>query len=308
MGQTASKAGKTVEALAKRTVETARQAQRPAILPPLPPTGISGEGSSDNDRTTQANNPAMFLRGTGIAQQDIRDRGQELYLQTRHKLNNEQRAHGPVDMPKDLLQFLQDVGPTSKAVDRERTAPRLLEEGNAVELIKVESVRRVTRERFEMPLVEGDNTFTTPRNTNFSRRSTAQEEKDFGLTNLQLYRLLMNREQIQKEGVDAFYESVMPKQEATLWSDEEKAAHKKLLMDALKCIEVPILRTDSEGTFFGLYAKDVPGENVKAIRPIPESKVKLVLKHLLEAEEQSGDVAAAKLERRRELRKTRVLS
>jgi hypothetical protein len=211
-------------------------------------------------------------------------------------------------MPEDLLKFLQDVGPTGKAVDKEFTAPRLLEEENAGELIKVESVRKVTRERFEMPLVEGDNTFTTPRNTNFSKRSTAQEEKDFGLTNLQLYKLLMNREQIEKEGVDAFYESVMPKQEAALWSDEEKAAHKKLLMDALKCIEVPTLRTDSEGTFFGLYAKDVPGENVKAIRPIPESKVKLVLKHLVEAEEQSGDVAAAKLERRRELRKTRVLS
>ena len=299
-----------MEALAKRTVDSALQAQRPPI-PPLPPSsqpGFPNDGSSSNNTTTQANNPAMFLRGTGIAQQDIRDRGQELYLQTRHKLSNEQRAHGPVDMPEDLLKFLQDVGPTSKAIDKEFTAPRLLEAENGVELIKVESVRKVTRERLEMPLVEGDNTFTTTRNTNFSRQSNTQEEKDFGLTSLQLYRLLMNREQIDKQGVDSFYESVIPKQEAELWSDEEKAAHKKLLMDALKCIEVPILRTDSQGTFFGLYAKDVPGEDVKAIQPIPESKVKLVLQHLVEAEEQSGDVAAAKLERRRELRKGRVLT
>lgn len=300
MGQSASKAGKRVEQFAKRTADLAQNARPP---PPTPPPVISKDVSSN----TQANNPAMFLRGTGIAKEDIRDKGQELYLQTRYKLNNEQKAQGPTDMPEELLKFIQDVGPTQKTVDREFTAPRLLEEANVEELKKLESVRKVTRERLKMPLVEGDNSFTTTRNTNFSRQSRTQE-RDFGLSNLQLYRLLTNRDKIEKEGIDDFYESVMSTEEAALWSPEEKAAHKKLLNDALHSIEVPVLRTDSEGTFFGLYAKDVPGEEVKAIQPIPESKVKLVLKHLLEADEQSGDVAAAKLERRREFRKSRATS
>lgn len=243
-----------------------------------------------------------------MAQQDIRDKGQELYLQTKHKLNNEQKAQGPADMPEELLRFLQDVGPTKKSVDKEFTTPRLLEDSNGDELIKVESVRKVTRERLQMPLMEGDSQFTTTRNTNFSRQQSTNkdEEKDFGLTNIQLYRLLSNREQIEKDGIDTFYESILSKEVVPLLSTEEKAAHKRLMMDALKCIEVPVLRTDSEGTFFGLYDKDVPGVEVKAVQPIPETKVKLVLKHLSEVDEQSGDVAAAKLERRRELRKGRA--
>lgn len=299
MGQSASIAGQTAEKVAKRTLDSASKAR--SSLPTVPP--IVPKDVSSN---TQANNPAMFLRGTGIAKEDIRDVGQELYLQTRHKLNNEQRAKGPADMPQDLLKFIQDVGPTRKSVDKEFTTPRLLEAANIKELQKVESVRKTTRERLRMPLIEGDDSFTTTRNTNFSKHS-GQETKDFGLTTLQLYKLLTNREKIEKGGIDEFYESVMPGGESALWSEEEKAAHKKLLKDAMKCIEVPVLRTDSEGTFFGLYGKDVPGEEVLAIQPIPESKVKLVLKHLAEVDEQSGDIAAAKLERRRDLRKGRAV-
>lgn len=300
MGQSASKVvGKTAEKLSKKVAESSSTAATKARPPPPNPPPVVPKDVSSN---TQANNPALFLRGTGVAQEDIRDKGQELYLQTRHKIDNEQKAKGPVDMPEDLLKFIQDVGPAKQSVDKAFTAPRLLEDENQDELKRVESVRKVSRERLKMPLMEGDDNFTTTRNTNFSRRVT-QEERDFGISNVQMYTLLANRDKIKKEGLDEIYDTFLPKEEAGLWSEEEKAQHRKMLMDTLNCIEIPTLRTDSDGNFLGLYARDVPGEEVMAIKPIPETKVKLVLKHLAEMEEQNGDLAAAKLERRRELRK-----
>ena len=151
-----------------------------------------------------------------------------------------------------------------------------------------------------MPLMGDDDTFTTTRNTNFSKLSTQEDSrKDFGLSHIQLYQLLS-----KKDGeIDSFHQSILSEGDASLWSEEEKATQRKLLADTLQAIEIPILRKDTEGTFFGLYPKDVPGPEVMSIEPIPETKVKLVLHDLLEREQRSGDIAASKLERRRQIRK-----
>lgn len=247
----------------------------------------------------------MFLRGTGVATEDIRDKGQELYLQNLHKIDDESKAKGPREMPDDLLKFIQDVGPATQTVDESMTSPRLLEKENEQELNKMESVRKVRRERIKMPLMGEDDTFTTTRNTNFSNLSAQEESgKEFGLSNLQLYQLLLQKDTLEKEGsVDSFYDSIVSELDNPQWSEEEKAQQKKLLKDALAAIEIPVLRKDKEANFFGLYPKDVPGPEVKSIEPIPESKVRLVLQDLVEKGGKSESTAAAKLEQRRQLRK-----
>jgi hypothetical protein len=304
MGQSASKgASKAAEKVAKRVMDSAQ----PRGPPPPPPPSMTSKNAS---ATTTANNPAMFLRGSGVATEDIRDKGQELYLRSLHRVDDEMKAKGPAEMPEDLLKFIQDVGPTKQSVDKEFTAPRLLEKENESELNKVESVRKVTRERIKMPLMGEDHNHTTTRNTNFrNTHFSAQEEAtdDFGLSTIQLFQLLSEKE--KSGSIESFYESVIEQGDASQWTEEEKKAHKQLLKDATNAMEIPILRMDADGNFFGLHAKDVPGPEVKSIEPIPESKVKLVLQDLIDNEGKSVpvDIASAKLEERRQQRKgTRV--
>lgn len=201
MGQTASKGlSKAAEKLAKRAAE-----QRPPI-PPRPSVGpttittststtttgaAAAATSSDDGPTTTSANPSSFLRGEGLAKQDVRDVGQERYLQYRHEksMNTHNKSNpgtgegvgnddhqtgsqsfsagitppqsssstaGNDEMPADLLRFIQDVGPAKKVVDEDLTSPRLLDEANKDELAKGESARKASRRRrVHMPLVSG---------------------------------------------------------------------------------------------------------------------------------------------------------
>ena len=217
MGQTASKGlSKAAEKVSKRAMD-----QRPPIpsrgqAPPPPPpphlsSTLSSSSSSDGGDGPTASNPAMFLRGEGIAKQDVRDVGQEMYLQhvqqqrqNQNKNKNQQhhqqqrptetddekdnlskKSQGSLEdtnqnqnndenftnntsflsvdqqyqsneMPADLLKFIQDVGPAKKSVDKDLTAPRLLQDEHKDELAKGESSRKASRRRrVQMPLVSG---------------------------------------------------------------------------------------------------------------------------------------------------------
>lgn len=296
MGQSASKvASKAAQKVAKKVTDVVQ----PTSGATAPQAAVTPKNSPITTNVT-ATNPAAFLRGSGIAEEDIRDKAQEMYLRNLHQVDDETMSKGPPDMPKDLLKFIQDVGPAKQSLDKDFTSPRLLAKGNESELKKTESERKVTRERIKMPLMGEDDSFTTTRNINFSRVSTQDgDAKDFGLSNVQLYQLLKRKD----NEIDSFYGSIMSEENVSLWSEQEKAQHQQLLKDAWKAIDIPVLRRDTKGNFLGLYAKDVPGTEVMSIQPIPETKVKLVLQDLTEKEERSGDVAAAKLERRRQLRR-----
>ncbi len=293
MGQTTSKVvSKAAEKVAKN-VTNAPQAPRggtPAVIAP-----------AHVPATTTANNPAAFLRGSGMAEDDIRDKAQEMYLRNLHQVDDEKMSKGPADMPQDLLKFIQDVGPAKQSLDKDFTSPRLLAKENESELRKVESDRKITRERIKMPLMGDDDTFTTTRNTNFSRLSTQEDNaKDFGLSNLQLYQLLLQKD----NQVHSFYESVKAEEDGSMWSEEEKGQHEQLLKDTMNAIQIPVLRKDTEGNIFGLYSKDVPGQEVMSIESISTSKVKLVLQDLVDKEERSEEIAAERLERRRQIRRS----
>lgn len=297
MGQSASKGvGKTAEKVARRVVDSAQPSGLPQVPKRATPTNVT--------KTTTANNPAMFLRGEGIAREDVRDKSQELYLQTVNKIDDKAKSEGPQDMPEDLLKFIQDVGPAKQSVDKEFTTPRLLEKKNEEELNKVESVRKTTRERIKMPLMGQDETFTTTRNTNFSKASREQDgEAEFGLSNLQLYHLIANPENAKASEIEKFHQDVIGEHGDSTWTSEDIQSHREMLTQAVKAVDVPVLRQDSDGTLFGLYAKEVPGPEVYSVQTISEAKIKLVLKDLSERTAEKDTVAQENLERRRQLRK-----
>lgn len=199
----------------------------------------------------------------------------KIFLQRMHNIDDTEKSKGSREMPDDLLKFINDVGPATKMVDEDFTSPRLLKDGQN-ELKKQEATRKSNRERLIMPLMKGDDNFTTTRNTNFSRRQEATV-KDFGASNLQLYDLLSRKTSGSDVGaiVDNFYKENMAIESD--WTEEEKAAHRVLLGQAMMAIEIPILLKDADGNFMGVYPDSVPGEEIKAVQRIPETKVKLVL-------------------------------
>lgn len=277
-----------------------------------------------------------------MAQEDVRDLGQEMYLQHAQKMSqqgSEASTHIPPtiaapqtppasttdgnnsnpEMPADLLKFIQDVGPADKQVDKEFTTPRLLEKENADELEKQEHVRKPRRQRRRMPLMGQDEQFTTEKNTYFSYSdddgstigAKAVPVKEFGLDNMELYELLQNSTYTTTDAsiVDAFCKNKSAEIHQQAWTDKEIAQHKEWLKRALQSIEIPTLRMDSDGNMLGLYHKDVPGPEVKSVTVMSESKVMLVLKDLAQSRDGTAVESAAtdKLAERRKERKARSL-
>lgn len=320
MGQSASKG------LSKVAQKVAKQARPEMKRPPIP-------SRTPQTPAPSAGNPGSFLRGEGA--QDDRDRGQEMYLQQvqqqRQKQNQQSSDNntpatnttpaGNTEMPEDLLKFIQDVGPAKQSIDREFTTSRLLKEENRDELNKLESVRTARRERVRMPLMQGDDNFTTERNTNFSvsnvsALASSADEHDFGLTNVQLYDFLSKKGQGEDDiFVDDFHEKILsdnekekdgqPSSSSSSKAEEAKEKGLKLLSQTLDVLEIPTLRMNADGDILGLYPKDVPGPEMTSISPLPESKIIIVLKDLLvNGPINEAELATEKLTERRRERKS----
>jgi hypothetical protein len=242
-----------------------------------------------------AANPGHFLRGEGP--QFKKDAQQELFLQRMHKVDKDD-VNKTREMPADLLKFIEDVGPLKRSIDEELTSPRLLEEEGREELNKLESTRKTKRERMKMPLMGSDADWTITRNTNFLHRPESQT-KDFGTTNIQLYNLLRQKSAHKDMDsiVDSFYKEHMPVGEE--WTDQERQDHRRKLKDALIFLELPVLLKDSESNLIGVYPCRVPGQEVKAVQTISDSKVKLVLKDVFDRKQEMEGRTKASIQRSR---------
>lgn len=231
-------------------------------------------------------------------------------------------------MPPDLLKFLQDAGPAKQDVDREFTAPRLLEKENEKQLHVAESGRTAQRMRIQMPLMGSDQSYTTTKNTNFSRQSHptsggAVVKQEFGMSYLELFQFLHKVQSSKDQSGSPYgnnktadtdfttpetvYTSWLSSQEdPSLYTDKERERYISLMKQTLEFVEIPVLRRDADGNVLGLYSKDVPGPEVVAVQPIPENKIKWVLQDINDMEQDlqgSDNRATANLEKRRQARK-----
>ena len=269
MGQAASKVSKRVGKSAESLVKKA--SEHKTAPPPPPPPPMQRHGGNES---TPAN-PGGFLRGDGLASEDIRDVGQEIFLQSQQK-------DAPQEMPSDLIRFIQDIGPAKRDVDKEKTSSRLLDSENFNELEKTEAERTSPRQRINMPLMGEDYDHSVARNTNFSSRAE-EVEKDFGITNLQFFDLVRQKRDSSVDDdsklVGKFYGRIKGDDE---WSEEENENHRKLLRDALQTVKIPVLRIDQNGNILGLHPDRVPGSEVKSVQPISPKKARLVMDDLLE--------------------------
>jgi len=294
MGQSVSKG---VNKVARKV---SKQTSTELKLPPIPRrTPIENNATSVVPKVVNQND---FLRGEGIASKDKRDMGQEIYLQyVQQQAGNDNvtaadgkkiSVSGNKEMPDDLLKFIQDVGPAKQTVDREFTAPRLLEEENREELEKLESKRSTRRKRVQMPLMENSN-FTTEKNTNFAVGTTSStlpsSDDDFGISNVEFYDLLCQKDTGENDNrAVGFYKKLVSEKEvgeknsaSSKIKSKDKEKNIERLSQALRVLDVPTLRMDLDHQIIGFYPQEVPGPGIKSVSSIPESKVMFVLKDLV---------------------------
>lgn len=201
-----------------------------------------------------------FTRGMdGV---DPRDAKQEEY----------QNKDGPMDMPPDLIKFLNDVGPLERKVDKEFTSPRLRESLHQHELERREHEQDSRRKVSEMPLMGVEMDHVTRRTTNFST-AAAKEDEGFGLTGVQMYEML-----------------ALNKSNEELWKDScngdesEKDAQLELIESCRKYLELPIVMKDKDSEYLGLSESTVETSDMFRLALMPATGVKLVMSQLLDRE------------------------
>jgi hypothetical protein len=143
------------------------------------------------------------------------------------------------------------------------------------------------RRRDEMRLVENVEGFSVARTTNFFTSSTlaAEEEKDFGLSDLDLYDLLKRQSAANKSGhaldlSKTFHAEIVGD---TKWTEAEQEDQKKLLQDVMKVIALPVVVKDTDKSFVGLHQEELDKEFAhQNVDVVDETRVKLVLADLFD--------------------------
>ena len=195
---------------------------------------------------------AGFTRGTGPPIRQ--DAEQEAFLKSQHPIENQ-------EMPQDLIQFLQDMGPVERKVTK---GPRLRKHHQQEEQ---EELRQLEgRQKRDMPIME-DTRFMTSRTTNFSRRK--EEEDAFArLTGRELYQLL------QDGNKETNVESLVQMSNA---DNEEKKVYTKLLQNTLKYLQIPVIMKDTDDTYVGVWPDKVDDMTKMKLKQVPDSEVRILL-------------------------------
>ena len=88
--------------------------------------------------------------------------------------------------------------------------------------------------------------------------------------------------------MNEYYDKIVSDWSGKVPDESEQRRQKDLLLKTMDVLEVPTLRIDSDHNILGLYAKDVPGPEVRSVSSIPETKAVLVLRDLSERKERDS--------------------
>jgi hypothetical protein len=192
---------------------------------------------------------AGFTRGTSAPiRQDME---QEAFLQS-------QQQSASHEMPDDLIQFLNDMGP----VQRRERKPKLRQH-------QLEQLDQEGRQVRDMPIMEEVDRFTTSRTTNFSRKE--EEQGVFaGLTGREFYKFLQRNKAVSESTISSILEN-------STANDDEKKQYSKLLENSYKYLQIPVIMQDTDGEYIGVAPERVAEMELMKLKVVPESQVRLVL-------------------------------
>ncbi len=176
---------------------------------------------------------------------------QEAFLQS-------QQQSASHEMPDDLIQFLNDMGP----VQRRERKPKLRQH-------QLEQLDQEGRQVRDMPIMEEVDRFTTSRTTNFSRKE--EEQGVFaGLTGREFYKFLQGNKAVSESTISSILEN-------STANDDEKKQYSKLLENSYKYLQIPVIMQDTDGEYIGVAPERVAEMELMKLKVVPESQVRLVL-------------------------------
>ena len=190
----------------------------------------------------------------------------------KNQLMLEKMDKSPQGMPQDLLDFLNDVGPLERKVNKERTSPKVYESLKSEEeqvRKKVEESRM--RKRRIMPMVEHssdgeeaeEDGTATSRTTNFSSTNKEEDNQHLRLTDSELFGFLTqlkDNKVTAKEIVTQHFENngepILPQ--------DRTVKHIDSIKNMNKFIGIPILMEDTDKSIIGAWSHRI--EDLKSLK------------------------------------------
>ena len=200
-----------------------------------------------------------------------------------------------MEMPPDLIKFLNDAGPLQRTLDKDRTSSKVYDSLLSNENERQEQAKQAnTRVRKKMPIISavkdttnGDDDGTmVERSTNFSttdRTSRLLDETTrFGVTREDLYNINEKLKGVTNVDSDEWKKIIQDE----YFKDDAKSKSDDQLKDlipfenCMRYIGVPVIMKDNEGDIIGVWPSLV--EDVKhssGLKPVSEMNVGFIYKN-----------------------------
>jgi len=207
-----------------------------------------------------------------------------------------------MEMPPDLIKFLNDAGPLQRTLDKDRTSSKVYDSLLSNENERQEQAKQAnTRVRKKMPIISavtdttnGDDGTMVERSTNFSttdRTSRILDETTrFGVTREDLYSINEKLKGVTnvdskewKKMIQDEYKSITAKDDDSSSTESKSDDQLKDLMPFENCmryIGVPVIMKDNEGDIIGVWPSTV--ESVKhssGLKVVPSMNVDFIYKN-----------------------------
>lgn len=168
------------------------------------------------------------------------------------------------------------MGPLERKIDKELSSPRWLAAQQDKELANVK--REVTSKRKvrEMPILEGTQEFLAFRSTNFSSSTDADEEKDFGLGDLELHELILLKPS-----------SGLPSSVAAKLQEQDRVQEANARIESCReYLGLPVVLKDGkDDSFTGAWEHQLSEMKFLGLEVMPEDRVKIVMNQVLELQQ-----------------------
>mmetsp|Transcript_706 Transcript_706/g.1102 ORF Transcript_706/g.1102 Transcript_706/m.1102 type:complete len:300 (-) Transcript_706:41-940(-) len=206
-----------------------------------------------------------------------------LPLEARQKDFLTSQADSPEDeMPKDLIDFLNDAGPLERVVDKDFTSKKVYDSLLAEEEQRNQQEQQSRqRKRRRMPIIEqtdvasGDegalDGTTVERTTNFSQAVKEDKEGDIGMSDQELFDLV-SKLQNNETTPETYLSDRFRLKEKNIFTQEQLSYNIDLLENMKRYIGIPVLMVDtSDKSLVGAAPENVETLKLLKVRMAPKN-------------------------------------
>jgi len=281
MGQAVSKATSAV----KRAAATTRQQQAQRTR-----SAAEAEWKKSSAATTSTHNHS--------SQEYAPTRGEPSTPVSSTANTNDDIDTSQMEMPPDLIKFLNDAGPLQRTLDKDRTSSKVYDSLLSNENERQEQAKQAnTRVRKKMPIISavkdttnGDDGTMVERSTNFSttdRTSRILDESTrFGVTREDLYNINEKLKGVTNVDSEEWKKIIQDEYESIIAKNVDSSSKSDDLKDlipfenCMRYIGVPVIMKDNEGDIIGVWPSTV--EDVKhssGLKVVPPMNVVFIYKN-----------------------------